>query len=91
MIGNIYPKPKKAQKPACFHGAVGSPTQHTCLQAPNIPPSGAMLEEVPQPGQGPKIKGSAMLVYADSKEEVERMLKEDIYTKSNVWDWKKVS
>ena len=52
---------------------------------------GATLDEVLQPGKPPKINGSVMLVQAETKEEAERILKEDIYTKSDVWDWEKVS
>jgi hypothetical protein len=37
------------------------------------------------------MKGSVMLALAESKEEVVKVLKEDVYFKSNVWDWDKVS
>lgn len=38
----------------------------------------------------PKIKGSIMLAFAESKEEVLRALQEDVYFKEGVWDWNKV-
>lgn len=49
-----------------------------------------MLDEPIKEGQGPKIKGSVMLAYAASEEEVVKKLKEDVYTKNEVWDWEKV-
>lgn len=52
--------------------------------------SGAFFEDVPKEGEGPKIKGSVMLAYAESKEEVMQALKEDVYFKENVWDEDKV-
>ncbi|KAK4690785.1 uncharacterized protein P7C71_g6085, partial [Lecanoromycetidae sp. Uapishka_2] len=51
---------------------------------------GAMLDEVPKEGEGPKINGSVMLALAESKEEVLDALKEDVYSKAGVWDWDKV-
>ena len=36
------------------------------------------------------MKGSIVLAEAESREEVIRILKEDIYSKSEVWDWSKV-
>jgi uncharacterized protein len=52
---------------------------------------GAYFSEVPKEGQNPPpIIGSAMLAYAESKEAVLEKLKQDIYTKSGVWDWDKV-
>jgi len=51
---------------------------------------GAMLAEVPGEGEGPKIRGSVMLALAESKEEVLKALKENIYSKSGVWDWDRV-
>lgn len=41
-------------------------------------------------GEGPKIKGSIMLALAESKEDVLKALKEDLYFKEGVWDWNKV-
>lgn len=38
-----------------------------------------------------KMLGSAMLVWAASKEEVLEKLKKDVYTENQVWDWSKVS
>jgi len=53
--------------------------------------SGALLDEVPAEGEGLKIQGSAMVALASSKEEVLEQLKNDIYAKSDVWDFSKVS
>ncbi len=38
-------------------------------------------------GEGPKIKGSIMLAFAESKEVVLKALQEDIYFQEGVWDW----
>jgi len=52
---------------------------------------GALLEEVPAEGAPLKIEGSCMVALASSKDEVLEMLKKDIYAKSGVWDFSKVS
>ncbi len=52
---------------------------------------GAMLETIPSEGETLKIKGSVMLAYAESEEEVLAALKDDPYYRSNIWDWEKVS
>jgi hypothetical protein len=52
---------------------------------------GALLEEVPKEGEGLKFQGSAMVALASSKGEVLEKLKSDIYAKSEVWDFSKVS
>lgn len=41
-------------------------------------------------GEGPKIKGSIMLAFAESEEDVLKALREDIYSTEGVWDWNKV-
>ncbi|KAF2025473.1 hypothetical protein EK21DRAFT_76396 [Setomelanomma holmii] len=53
---------------------------------------GAMLEEPIQEGASgpPKMKGSAMLIGAKTKEEVVERLKKDVYTQGEVWDMSKV-
>ncbi|KAI9811659.1 MAG: hypothetical protein M1827_005408 [Pycnora praestabilis] len=51
---------------------------------------GAILEDILKEGEGPKIKGSVMLAQADTKEDVLKALKSDVYSKSGVWDWEKV-
>lgn len=38
----------------------------------------------------PKMKGSVLLACADSKEEVLKALREDVYYRCGVWDWEKV-
>ena len=40
-------------------------------------------------GEGPRIKGSIMLAFAESKEDVIKALHDDVYFKEGVWDWKK--
>jgi hypothetical protein len=52
--------------------------------------AGAMLEEPIAEGQAPKMKGSAMLIGAKTREEVVERLKKDVYVKGEVWDWSKV-
>lgn len=52
-----------------------------------------MLEEPFQEGIDagpPKMKGSAMLVGAKSKEEVLERLKKDVYVEKGVWDLSQV-
>ena len=51
-----------------------------------------MLESHPEPNatSPPAMKGSAMLIGADSKEEVLERLKRDVYVEGQVWDWEKV-
>lgn len=51
---------------------------------------GAFLEEPIKEGETPKMKGSAMLIRANTKEEVIERLKNDVYVKGGVWDWDKV-
>lgn len=51
---------------------------------------GATLDEEIKEGQGPKINGSIMLAKADSRDEVIKALKEDIYTTAGVWNWDNV-
>ncbi|CAG8982391.1 hypothetical protein HYALB_00007513 [Hymenoscyphus albidus] len=50
---------------------------------------GAFLEDFPKEGEGLKMKGSAMIAIASSKEEVLEVLKNDIYAKSGVWNFDK--
>jgi hypothetical protein len=49
-----------------------------------------MLEEPIKEGETPKMKGSAMLIGAKTKEEVIERLKKDVYVKDGVWDFSKV-
>jgi len=51
---------------------------------------GAFMSEMPKEGETPPIAGSAMLAYAETKEEVLEKLKADVYSKEEVWDWSKV-
>lgn len=50
---------------------------------------GAMFNEPPSEGKLP-IRGSVMLAWASSKEEVMEHVKSDIYATSEVWDLSKV-
>lgn len=50
-----------------------------------------MLEEPPVEGETPKMKGSAVLIWAESKEQVLERLKKDVYAEGQVWDLSKVS
>ena len=40
-------------------------------------------------GERPKIKGSIMLAFAETKVDVIKALQDDVYFKEGVWDWKK--
>ncbi|CBX92277.1 hypothetical protein LEMA_P049830.1 [Plenodomus lingam JN3] len=53
---------------------------------------GAMLEEPIEPGSTdpPKMKGSAMLIGAKTKEEVIERVKKDVYVDEGVWDLEKI-
>ncbi|KLJ06031.1 hypothetical protein EMPG_10557 [Blastomyces silverae] len=47
---------------------------------------GAMLESHPEEGQTPPMKGSMLVVVAESPEAVREQLSKDIYATSGVWD-----
>jgi uncharacterized protein YciI len=51
-----------------------------------------MLEEPIKEGDSgpPKMKGSAMLIGAKTREEVVERLKKDVYVQEGVWDVEKV-
>ena len=49
------------------------------------------MDEELKDGEIPKINGSVMMAWAESKDEVLAALKEDIYSTSGVWDWEKVT
>lgn len=51
---------------------------------------GASLDEPLKEGEGPKINGSVMIIEADTKEEVEDVIKGDIYYKEGVWNASKM-
>lgn len=51
---------------------------------------GAMIEEQPADGQPPKLKGSSLVLVAETEAEVREMLEADTYTKHGVWDLEKV-
>ncbi|KAL6714955.1 hypothetical protein ACLMJK_007215 [Lecanora helva] len=52
---------------------------------------GATLDEPQTEGSSLKINGSVMLAIAESREEVVERLRNDVYSKNNVWDWDKVT
>jgi hypothetical protein len=52
--------------------------------------AGAMLEEPTQEGQTPKMKGSACLIGAKTREEVVERLKGDVYVTGGVWNLEEV-
>ena len=45
-----------------------------------------MLEEQPRGEETPKMKGSVLVAVAESKEEVLKLLKEDVYSSQGVWN-----
>ncbi|QSS51495.1 YciI-like protein [Histoplasma capsulatum var. duboisii H88] len=51
---------------------------------------GAMLEFHPKESQTPPMKGSVLLVVAESSEAVREQLSKDIYATSGVWDIEKM-
>ncbi|KAJ6000767.1 hypothetical protein N7481_001176 [Penicillium waksmanii] len=50
---------------------------------------GAMLNAHPAEGETPSFKGSMMLALAENEEEVRKILENDIYVRSGVWDMEK--
>lgn len=48
-----------------------------------------MLDKHPAEGESMSFQGSMMMVLAETKEEAEALLRNDIYTKSGVWDMDK--
>jgi hypothetical protein len=62
------------------HLPASSPTSQT-FRLTITPSPGAMLDEVPQSGASPKIRGSVMVAVAESKEAVLEKLKQDVYVK----------
>ncbi|KAI9798316.1 MAG: hypothetical protein M1833_004888 [Piccolia ochrophora] len=64
---------------------------------PAEPSDGAGGGEIPRvdPGEarpvlGPQMNGSALVVEAESSEEVEAVLRRDVYGRGEVWDWERV-
>ncbi|CCU78162.1 YCII-related domain protein [Blumeria hordei DH14] len=51
---------------------------------------GAYLEDVPKGSEDLKIQGSAVIAYAESRDEVIEKLKKDVYAEAGVWDFSKV-
>jgi hypothetical protein len=51
---------------------------------------GAIMNELPKEGQAMDFKGSALVCVAANKEEIYEVLKSDIYTENDVWDFSNV-
>ena len=51
---------------------------------------GALLEEPIREGESLKINGSFLLATAETREELIKTLKEDIYMTAGIWDWNKL-
>ena len=45
-----------------------------------------MFNEHPKEGETPSFKGSALMVVAEDEQQARRLLEEDVYSKSGVWD-----
>jgi len=58
------------------------------IEAGKVVFGGATLSKQPAEGEAPDMTGSAMLIKADSEEEVRKTLEEDPYTKGGAWDVK---
>ena len=54
------------------------------LDDPN--PLGALLEEPLEADKPPKMKGSALVMAADTEEEVREWLRNDIYSTGGAWN-----
>lgn len=48
-----------------------------------------MFNSHPQEGEVPSFKGSALMVVAENEQQARRLLEEDVYSKSGVWDLEK--
>ncbi|TVY87836.1 hypothetical protein LAWI1_G003394, partial [Lachnellula willkommii] len=53
-------------------------------------PPGAILDSPPKQNEPLTFKGSAMVCLASSQDEVLEMLKRDVYTENEVWDFSKL-
>lgn len=51
---------------------------------------GASLDEPVKEGEGPKANGSVMIICADTKDDAMKVIENDIYVQSKVWDLSKV-
>ncbi|CUS14713.1 unnamed protein product [Tuber aestivum] len=51
---------------------------------------GVFLNEPAKEGETPSFKGSIIVATGVSKEDVLEVLKQDVYSKNDVWDWEKV-
>ena len=51
---------------------------------------GVYLSEPAQDGKDLAFKGSIIVAIGDTKEDVLKVLKQDVYSKNDVWDWDKV-
>ena len=78
---------------ACFTTAKFTPHTNTIIaSAASVHPhpgTGAVAWKEGDAGP-PKMKGSAMLIGAKTREEVEERLRKDVYVEGGVWDLSKV-
>ncbi|KAJ3962783.1 hypothetical protein N0V92_000469 [Colletotrichum tropicale] len=65
------------------------PAEQGCIKL-TFGGAGATLAEPVDPGRPPHITGSAMLIFAPTREDVLDRLKNDPLTKDGVWDIKNV-
>lgn len=78
-------------KPNALSTRVSVRDKHLAGLKPNIDAGitvfgGAMMEEHPREGEAPKMKGSAMVLKADSEADLRKILEGDTYTVNGVWD-----
>ncbi|PYH95145.1 YCII-related domain protein [Aspergillus ellipticus CBS 707.79] len=59
------------------------------VEAGSVVVGGAMLESHPKEGERLSFQGSMLVVVAESKEEAEKIIQNDIYTRSGVWNLEK--
>jgi hypothetical protein len=76
----------------CGYGAVRRCFYPTLICGLANAQLGAMLEEPVKEGDSspPRMKGSAMLIGAKTREEVLERVKRDVYVEGGVWDVEKV-
>ena len=61
------------------------------VEAGQVVFGGAYLGADPKEGETPDMKGSVMLIKANSEEEVRKLVEEDVYVSSGTWDLSKMT
>lgn len=61
------------------------------VEAGQVVFGGATLSSQPKEGEAPAFTGSAMLVKANSEEEVRKIVEGDIYAEKGAWDLSKMT